>query len=247
MTVTSSSSAASGPVGHALHAQVLEHLGRAIVAGELAPGDSLTADEVAVRYGVSRTVVRETLRVLEAKGLASARPGVGTRVRPMTDWDVIDPDVILWRFHAPHGQRPQMQELMELRTGLEPLAARLAARHISPALGAAVTKASEEMVEAARIEDFDAFTSADIQFHGALLAASGNSMLKRLNTVVAVALRARGELFAFSHEISDLVLHLHQELATSITAGDEDAAEDAMKLLLVEADHDIAETLRHAP
>lgn len=242
-----SSNPVDGPVRQALHAQVLEHLGRQIVAGQLTPGDSLTADDVATQFGVSRTVVREAFRVLEAKGLVTARPGVGTRVMASGDWDLIDPEVILWRFHSPNGRLAQMRELLELRDGLEPLAARLAARHTSPAVGLILTTTSSQMVDAAHRGDFDAFTSLDIQFHGALLRASGNGMLERLKTVVAVALRARGELFAFSHEISDQVLDLHKALAAAITRGDEDASESAMKRLLAEADRDIAETLRLNP
>lgn len=120
-----------------LHARLVDTLGRRVVAD---PGLTLSPDEIGAEFGVSRTVVRETLRVLEAKGLVSARPNVGTRVRPRTDWNLFDPQVIDWRLHGPQ-RADQMRELLELRAGVEPMAARLAAERAGEADVAALRAA----------------------------------------------------------------------------------------------------------
>ena len=99
-----------------------------IVSGDLGADRPLVPEEIGQRFEVSRTVVRESLRVLEAKGLVSARPNVGTRVRPVSDWNLLDPDIIEWRAFGPQRD-DQRRELSELRWTIEPLAARLAAGH----------------------------------------------------------------------------------------------------------------------
>src|SRR6266567_361686 len=87
--------------GRGLHGQLVQQLGQMIVAGELGADRPLVPEEIGHRFEVSRTVVRESLRVLEAKGLVSARPNVGTRIRPVQEWNLLDPDVIEWRAQGP--------------------------------------------------------------------------------------------------------------------------------------------------
>lgn len=245
MTAASRPDPGSGRRG--LHGHVVDQLGHLIVAGELAAGDALVPEAIAARYGVSRTVVRETFRVLEAKGLISARPNIGTRVRPVADWNLLDPDVIMWRAHAPDALRGQLRELLELRSAIEPLAARLVARRATSGTHATLAAACDAMAAAADASDFAAFTQADVQFHTAMLAASGNDMLARLATVVAAALRVRGDLFPLARTISAEVLTLHRDLVDAITTGAEDRAESVMRRILAEADHDIDATLNPPP
>lgn len=88
---------AAGSRGRGLHGQLVQQLGQMIVSGDLGADRPLVPEEIGQRFEVSRTVVRESLRVLEAKGLVSARPNVGTRVRPVSDWNLLDPDIIEWR------------------------------------------------------------------------------------------------------------------------------------------------------
>ncbi|MFE7514047.1 FadR/GntR family transcriptional regulator, partial [Streptomyces sp. NPDC057540] len=118
----------AGNRGRGLHGQLVQQLGQMIVSGDLGADRPLVPEEIGQRFEVSRTVVRESLRVLEAKGLVSARPNVGTRVRPVSDWNLLDPDIIEWRAFGPQRD-DQRRELNELRWTIEPLAARLAAGH----------------------------------------------------------------------------------------------------------------------
>src|SRR6476620_9435378 len=84
-----------GPVG--LHRDVLDRLGASIVSGEAAPGSVLRIEQLEDRYAVSRSVVREAIRVLESMGLVESRRRVGVTVRPRGSWTVFDPRIIRWR------------------------------------------------------------------------------------------------------------------------------------------------------
>jgi DNA-binding FadR family transcriptional regulator len=101
-------------------------LGQLITSGELGD-DPLVLDDLCHIFDASRTAVRESFRALEAKGLISARPNVGTHARPASDWNQLDPDVIEWRSRGPHAH-DQHRELHELRWTIETAAIRLAAR-----------------------------------------------------------------------------------------------------------------------
>ncbi|MGW2219009.1 FadR/GntR family transcriptional regulator, partial [Nonomuraea sp. NPDC001684] len=93
-----------------LHGQVLDAVGRSLVAGEIRAGQVLRLEDVQERYGVSRTVAREAVRVLESKRVVTSRPRVGVTVRPMSAWNLYDPQVIRWRLASP-GREAQLREL----------------------------------------------------------------------------------------------------------------------------------------
>ena len=108
-----------------LHGEVVHTIGLQIVSGHLRPGDPLPPeDELTSDLAVSRTVLREAVRVLAAKGLVLARPKTGTRVRERSDWNILDPDVLSWRAEAGYDQK-LYEETTEVRLAIEPLAARL--------------------------------------------------------------------------------------------------------------------------
>src|SRR5262249_16251624 len=81
-----------------LHGRVGQAVGQGIPQRINPPGDPLDVASLGAEFGVSRTVVREALKVLAAKGLVDARPKRGTFVRPRADWSLLDPDVLRWRF-----------------------------------------------------------------------------------------------------------------------------------------------------
>src|SRR5689334_16119760 len=107
---------------------IARELGSAIVSGRLQPGHVLESElEASAHRHVSRTAYREALRMLSAKGLINSRPRAGTRVSPMPEWHMLDPDVLAWLFSD--APRPEMlHSLFELRTIIEPAAAALAAK-----------------------------------------------------------------------------------------------------------------------
>jgi len=221
-----------------LHGTVVDELGSQIVSGAIPEGTVLVPDELCERYGVSRTVVRETLRVLEAKGLLSARQNVGTRVHGSSDWDVLDHDVILWRIRS-SDYAAVTRELLEMRSAVEPHAAGLAARRADETGVRELREAYVAMVEAAGRGDVGAWTSADIVFHSALLRASGNPMIAQLSKTVAAALEARSGEVAVEG-ISPHAVDMHGALVDAVSSGDAVAAQMRMEELLGEAGDQMA-------
>lgn len=230
------------PRRRGLHGQLVAELGQLLVDGVLAEGDLLVPETIGEQFGVSRTVVRESLRVLEAKGMVSARPNVGTKIRPVADWNLLDPDVIVWRARSA-GHADQMRELLELRTALEPFAARLAARHADPERIARLRAAEKAMFEAVHAGDIPAFTRADLDFHAELLAASHNRIFDKLNATVAASLRVREDLLVQADHLSEEAVELHSKVLAAIEARDEAAADAKMRTLLEEVTHEIDEQL----
>jgi DNA-binding FadR family transcriptional regulator len=165
----------------ALHGQVAHHIGRRIVAGAIAEGGCLPREaELAAQFSVSRQAIREALKVLAAKGLLTSRRRAGTHVLPRTAWNLLDPDVIAW--HPPEHLPPDfLNDLVELRRLIEPAAAELAALRGTTERIAAIGAALEDMRRT--VDDRAAFIEADVAFHAAVCAASGNVLFDRLSAV----------------------------------------------------------------
>ncbi|RUQ04148.1 FadR/GntR family transcriptional regulator, partial [Curtobacterium sp. HSID17257] len=178
-----------------LHAHVLETLGQRIVDGVLPAGTVVRPELVASESGVSRSVVREALRVLQSLGLVEPRQRVGTLVLPVTSWELLAPTVIRWRGASP-AYFVQQRELLELRLGVEPVAAALVAGagDASGAAGSpadAVLLAARDMLDAWAREDSRAYLEADVRFHRALLTGSGNAVFTHFAGTVEALLRTR--------------------------------------------------------
>ncbi|WIX88269.1 FCD domain-containing protein [Amycolatopsis sp. DG1A-15b] len=205
-----------------LHARIVGELGRLIVEGVLGDGQPLVPEELGRRFSASRTVVREALRVLESKGMVTARPRVGTWTLPPEAWDAIDPDIIAWRVGAPGG-REHLRELLELRLAIEPQAARIAAQHRRPDELSAMATAYAQMADAVERDDGDGFRDADSRFHAALIRASGNTLIAQLQVPVVAALKANGE---------PMELVAHSRVLTLVLAKNAEGAESAARRLL---------------
>jgi GntR family galactonate operon transcriptional repressor len=145
-----------------VHGRLVHDLGRRIVSGEFAPGDLLPTETALVtELGSGRSAVREAVKVLTAKGLVRTRTKTGTVVLPEATWNLLDPDVLAWRYQtAPTGQ--QLDDLAGLRVALEPEAARLAARARSKAATAPIEAAYQWM--AGTVTDPDTFIEHDLAF-----------------------------------------------------------------------------------
>ncbi|MET4671107.1 DNA-binding FadR family transcriptional regulator [Streptomyces sp. PvR018] len=218
--------------GRGLHGQLVQQLGQMIVSGDLGADRPLVPEEIGQRFEVSRTVVRESLRVLEAKGLVSARPNVGTRVRPVSDWNLLDPDIIEWRAFGPQRD-DQRRELAELRWTIEPLAARLAAGHGREDLQQRLGDMVEIMGHAMGQGDAITFSRADAEFHALLIQAAGNRMLEHLSGIVSAALHVSGGPVTGCDRPGEASLGHHARIVDALASGDSVAAESAMRQLLV--------------
>jgi DNA-binding FadR family transcriptional regulator len=222
---------AAGNRGRGLHGQLVQQLGQMIVSGDLGADRPLVPEEIGQRFEVSRTVVRESLRVLEAKGLVSARPNVGTRVRPVSDWNLLDPDIIEWRAVGPQRD-DQRRELCELRWTIEPLAARLAAGHGREDVQQRLADMVEIMGHALAQGDGLTFSRADAEFHALLLQVSGNRMLEHLSGIVSSALQVSGGPTTGCDRPSETSIGHHSRIVEALGSGDGAGAEAAMHQLL---------------
>ncbi|MEU1013338.1 FadR/GntR family transcriptional regulator [Streptomyces sp. NPDC088810] len=222
---------AAGSRGRGLHGQLVQQLGQMIVSGDLGADRPLVPEEIGQRFEVSRTVVRESLRVLEAKGLVSARPNVGTRVRPVSDWNLLDPDIIEWRAFGPQRD-DQRRELSELRWTIEPLAARLAAGHGREEVQQRLCDMVEIMSHAMAQGDVLTYSRADTEFHALLIQIAGNRMLEHLSGIVSAALQVSGGPVTACDRPNEASLAQHARIVDALGTGDGTAAETAMRQLL---------------
>ncbi|MDP9870014.1 MULTISPECIES: FadR/GntR family transcriptional regulator [Streptosporangium] len=217
-----------------LHQSVLDKLGMLIASDGLSAGQVLTIEELELRFGVSRSVIRETIRVLESMGLVSSRRRVGVIVAPRARWNLFDPRIIRWRL-AGEGRAEQLRSLGELRRGVEPVAAALAARYATPEQCGALTGAVMQMAVHGRSGDLEAYLAADILFHRTLLEASGNEMLGALTDVVAEVLSGRTHHHLMPAHPEPAAIRWHAEVAQAVQSGDAVAAERAMRDIVDEA------------
>ncbi|GGV25406.1 FadR/GntR family transcriptional regulator [Streptomyces spectabilis] len=207
-----------------LHARVLDSLGPSITGGEYPPGSVLRTDELAQRFEVSRSVMREAVRVLESMHLVASRRRVGVTVLPAEEWNVYDPQVIRWRLAGADRPR-QLRSLTVLRSAVEPVAAGLAARHATAEQCATLTEYALGMVATSRGQQLEAYLVHDIAFHRTVLNASGNEMFARLGDVVAEILTGRTQHDVMFEDPDPAAVTLHVRLAEAVREGDAVRAE----------------------
>ncbi len=220
-----------------LHTQIVDALVRSIVSGELAPGTALPAEpEMSTRFGVSRSVVREALRVLGEKGLIDVRHGSGTRVTSPERWDPLDPAVL----GLLHGRGPSaavLRDLLEARKIVECEIAGLAAERATAEDIAALDAALVTM--RGTLDDPAAYVSGDSAFHHTLVRAAGNRVLERMTQPMQ-------ELLSYAQALTDAIpgvlgraLSEHAAIADAVRRGDAEAARHAMHLHLANTERDV--------
>jgi DNA-binding FadR family transcriptional regulator len=220
-----------------LHGALVHNIGVQILAGELEPGDPLPEEQLSKTYEVSRTVLREVIKVLAAKGLVESRPKTGTRVRPRRDWNILDPDVMAWRIEA-QPDRAFMMEIFGIRRLIEPAAAKFAAGRIDDDQLVDLKRWYVEM--ATSTDDVEVYVAADVRFHETIYQACGNELLAYMGGMLRDAFRT---IFTLTTELpgaSVAALPLHQHVLDAIVARDPEAAEQAALVLIErsEAFHD---------
>ena len=216
---------------HSNHAEVARSIGVDIIAGRYAEGTRLPGDaELTAMFGVSRPVLRESVKTLVAKGLLSTKARVGTVVRERGAWNMFDADVLAWHLDAGIDKR-FLNDLAEIRLAVEPRAAALASARRSEDELAELRRSMDRM----RHEDSDSigFADADLALHVAIAKASGNLFMRSIGHVIEAALRASFLLSApVEPEDRDTVLLWHQKIVDAIAAGDADGAAEAMVFVI---------------
>ncbi|WP_373695911.1 FadR/GntR family transcriptional regulator [Aquibium pacificus] len=226
-------SAISGTFVRNSHSHVVNELGKSIVSGVYKPGTVLPGDaELAARFEVSRTVLREAMKTLTAKGLVVPKARIGTRVTPRITWNLFDADVLNW--HLDSGvDRTFLNHLSEMRLAFEPFAARLACAKASRQDIDALYTCAEAM---RRADSVEAFALADLDFHIALLDASRNPFMYSVGNLIEAALVTS---FRISSPFGQPDRHMtsaenHRLIVDAISAGDADAAAKAVEVVIVE-------------
>ncbi|GAA4783011.1 FadR/GntR family transcriptional regulator [Streptomyces ziwulingensis] len=220
--------------GRGLHGRVLDSLGPSITAGEYPAGSVLRTDELAQRFEVSRSVMREAVRVLESMHLVESRRRVGVTVLPEREWNVYDPQVIRWRLAGCERPR-QLRSLTVLRSAVEPVAASLAARHATDEQRAELTACALGMVANSSGHKLDQYLFHDVAFHRVILTASGNEMFARLGDVVAEVLTGRTHHDVMFEDPDPAAVTLHVRLAEAVRARDAVRAESLTREITVGA------------
>jgi DNA-binding FadR family transcriptional regulator len=224
------------PLGRNLTFGLLDALGRAIVTGEYEDERFPTEAELAVQHGVSRSVTREAVKMLTAKGLLTARPRKGTTVQPASSWNLFDTDVLRWLLERKFSL-DLLRHFTELRIAIEPAAAALAARNADQSDIEAVQAGYRRMEAAAAGEDDH--LDSDIDFHIAVLNASGNPFYRQFRDVVATALQ---KSISFTNRNGGRAsLPAHKAVLDAMEARSAEQAEAAMTGIIASVRDQIAE------
>jgi len=212
-----------------LYGHVMHELGQRIVSGRVRPGEVLPREEsLATSLQVSRTALREALKVLSAKGLIESRSGVGARVLEERYWNQLDADVLAWRC-ASMPTDDFIDKLVEMREIVEPAAAAAAARHRTDTQLAAI-EAGFALMDASTTHD--EWAKADLVFHEAVLQATGNELLISLFSVIETALGMFFVLSARNASNFKYSLPHHQKVMEAIARKQPEAARNAMQAMI---------------
>lgn len=220
------------------HAHLVDRLGRMIVRGEIGRNGVLPReDELAERFSVSRTIIREATRTLQALGLITTGPRVGSRIQPLASWRLLDPQVMEWISDADMVNGFE-RDLMEVRVMIEPAACAFAAERGSADQVAAISSALADMAAA---PDRVAHVAADFRFHDAILRASANILLVQLSPVLHALLKASFRLSMHDRERIQASVILHRDVTNAIVQREPKRAREAMIALLQSAQLDMEE------
>lgn len=221
-----------------LHHQVTRAIALRILRGALTgSGDSTTEGELCREFGVSRTVVREAVKVLSAKGLLEVRAKTGIRVRPRSDWNLLDPSLLTWQAEVGVDDT-FVRNLCHVRLILEPPTAAAAAIEATDEERQQILDALHQMEEGT--DDFAKFSEGDSIFHQSISRATHNDLLIQVNRIVFDALRVPRSLHRdrHGHEKAVAALDLHRDVAEAIARRDSLEAHQAMIRLIKRAEKD---------
>jgi DNA-binding FadR family transcriptional regulator len=213
---------------HSNHSEVARTIGIDIIAGRYTEGSKLPGDaELTMLFGVSRPVLRESVKTLVAKGLLSTKARVGTVVREHAAWNMFDPDVLAWHLDAGIDKR-FLRDLAEIRLAVEPRAAALAAERRTEA-DITLMRAAIDRMYAAIGGKSEGFAEADLSLHLLVANASGNPFMRSIGAVIEAALRASFLLSApVDNREYDVSIAAHERIVDAIAEENSEAAAAAM-------------------
>jgi DNA-binding FadR family transcriptional regulator len=216
--------------------QAVQRLARNIVSGMYSGTTLPTQDELAREFDVSRTVMREALSMLVSRGMLDVRTKTGTRARPMREWQVINRDVVEWRFLRTPDEA-FMRDLVDFRIEIEVRGARLAAER-GTAEDLAAIRAAFDAFQQYKFGDPE-FLEMDELLHAAILKASHNRFFDQMAPIVRAALGLLAKAAQALPALGDEVIEIHRRVVIAIEARDPARAEAAMRALLTHMTADV--------
>lgn len=221
------------------HFAAAEEIGTRILRGDYAPGVLIPNEaEWCRRLQMSRSAVREAIKMLKAKGLVNSRPKVGTRVEPRARWNLLDRDLLAWYMATPDRGR-FLKSVQQMRRIFEPEAAALAAAHRDTGQMRAISEACSDM---GRADSVESRIDADVRFHLGILAAAGNEFLVPFGFLIESALANVFDVVTRHVGTLRHAQSLHESIEKAIRLGRPDAARRAARRLLADTD-DIIERM----
>lgn len=225
------------------HDRIVADLGRRVVGGTYLVGATIPREEeLATELGVGRSVVREALRVLAAKGLVEPRQRRGTQVLPVSRWHSLDPHVLEWRTES-GSSAALLSDLVDLRRMIEPAACELAATRATESELSLIGSLARELRLSERDEEM--FITADLRFHHALIQAAHNDLLLHVTGAIEAALRLSREVTV--HRAGLHRIEQHEEIARAVLSRQSGRARRSMTHLIDLNAADISSVLDRAP
>ncbi|GLO62581.1 GntR family transcriptional regulator [Vibrio sp. MACH09] len=220
-----------------IHVQVARQIARKILSAEILPNEKLPSEiELCELFGVSRTALRESTKLLSAKGLIESKPKVGTTVRPRKCWQFLDPQLLEWIQDLDNTQ-PFLAQFLGLRRAIEPEACALAAVNATAEHRKLLSIYFQEMSMAAERMDYQEWTQYDHLFHQAIFLATGNQFYVPFSNILSTIFK---QFIDHAAEGGRFCLAEHQAIYNAIMLGNKADAKKASQLLLGQHNQKIA-------
>lgn len=217
-----------------LNAQVAREIATKILAGELAEGETLPSEPVlCAQMGVSRTAFREAIKILYSKGMVESKPRVGTKVRPKTNWNFLDVQLLEWMVGI-ETKKDFYLEFLDLRKAIEPQASSFAAERATKEQRIELTTIFQRMCAIAEDFDQDKWIEADARFHHMIFVSSGNSFYVPFGNVLMAMFKW---FIYYSSKDGGVCIDEHRAIYEAIMAGDSERAYQASSALMHKDKH----------
>ncbi|MDY6793042.1 MAG: FadR/GntR family transcriptional regulator [Thermodesulfobacteriota bacterium] len=220
-----------------LYEFVAEDLGLKIIKGDYKPGDTLPNEELLSReFEVSRGVLREATKVLVKKGLIRLKPKIGTQIQPKREWNLFDPDVLIWEFEAGNKMK-FLENIIEVRRIIESEAAKIAAARGSKQDISLIRSNYDKMARFLDDKDgysYEEYSKLDIEFHTSILEACRNELFSQIGYTIRQALLAARQSDRKDVQAQKEALSLHFDIVNAIENHQPEEAYRATQALIYE-------------
>ncbi|WP_285164227.1 FadR/GntR family transcriptional regulator [Shewanella goraebulensis] len=212
-----------------VHVQVARQIARKILSGEIEPLQRLPCEmELCEMFGVSRTALRESTKLLSAKGLIESRPKVGTTVRARANWHFLDPQLLDW-IQGLENTEVFLSKFLGLRKAIEPEACALAATFATIEQRKQLSVLMQNMIKAAEEFDYEQWTINDHLFHQTIYLSTENQFYIPFGNILTTIFKL---FIDHSAEGGRFCINEHKGIYDAIMSGDADQARSYCQQLL---------------